>query len=76
MSDSNRAQACDLGLGPGSDFKIGPFKTLCRYVDRGQQGEIERIRPPPTKSKNRLKTFFAVGYANFTPNDFAVGKRI
>jgi len=23
-----------------------------------------------------VKSFFAVGYANFRPNDFAVGKRI
>jgi len=46
---------------------------VCRH---GQQGEIERIHPPPTKSKNILKSFFAVGYANFRPNVFAAGKRI
>jgi len=34
--------------------KWGPFTTLCGYVCRGQQGEIERIHPPPTNSKNRL----------------------
>ena len=46
----------------------GPFTTLCGYADRGQQGEIERIHPPPTNSKNRLKSFCEVGYANFRPN--------
>jgi len=24
------------------------FETLCGYVGRGQQGEIEKINPPPT----------------------------
>ena len=43
---------------------------------KGQQGEIERIHPPPTNSKNRLKSFCDVGYANFRPNVFAAGKRI
>jgi len=46
---------------------------VCR---QRQQGEIERIHPPLTKSKNRLKSFFEVGYANFRPNVFAAGKRI
>jgi len=40
------------------------------------KGEIERIHPPPTNSKNRLKSFCEVGYANFWPNVFAAGKRI
>jgi len=35
----------------GSDWvqasKWGPLTTLCGYVCRGQQGEIERIHPPP-----------------------------
>jgi len=44
------------------------FATLCGYVGRGQQGEIERIHPPPTNRKNRLKSFCEVGYANFKPN--------
>ena len=38
--------------------------------------EIERINPTPTYSKNRLKSFCEVGFANFRPNVFAVGKRI
>jgi len=41
-----------------------------------KQGEIERIHPPPTNSKYRLKWFCEVGYANFRPNVFGVGKRI
>jgi len=53
-----------------------PFTTLCGYVGRGQQGEIERIHAPPTKSKNRLKSFCEAGYANFRPNAFAAGERI
>jgi len=54
----------------------GPFTTLCRYVGRDQQGEIERIHPPPTHSKNRFKSFCEIGYAKFRPNVFAAGKRI
>jgi len=46
---------------------------ICR---RGQQGEIVRIHPPSTNSKNRLKSFREVGYANFRPNDVAAGKWI
>jgi len=34
------------------------------------------MRPPPTNSKNRLKSFCEVGYANLRPNDFAAGKWI
>jgi len=45
-------------------------------IGKGQQGEIERIRPPPTNSRNRLKSFCEVGYANFRPNAFSAGKRI
>jgi len=45
-------------------------------VCRGQQGENERIQPPPTNSKNRLKSFCEIGYANFRPNVFAAGKRM
>jgi len=48
---------------------------VCGYVCRGQQGEIERIHPPTTNSKNRLK-FFEVGYAIFRPSVFAAGKRM
>ena len=54
----------------------GPFATLCEYVDRSQQGEIERIHLPPTNSQNRLKSFCEVSYANFRPNVFVAGKRI
>ena len=56
--------------------KWGPFTTLCGYVCSEQQGEIERILPPPTNSKNRLKSLCEIGYANFRPNVFVVGKRI
>jgi len=41
-----------------------------------EQEEIERIHPPPTNSKNSLKSFCEVGYANFRPNAFPAGKRI
>jgi len=34
------------------------------------------MRPPPTNSENRLKSFCEVGYATFRPNVFAAGKRI
>jgi len=53
-----------------------PFYSLCGYVCRGQQGKIERIHPPHTNSKYRVKSFFEVGYANFRPNVFGAGKRI
>jgi len=64
------------GSGRVQASKWGPFTTLCGYVGRGQQGQIERIHPPPTNCKNRLKSFCEVGYANFRPNVFAAGKRI
>jgi len=53
-----------------------PFYISLWVCTQRQQGEIERIHPPPTKSKNILKSFFEVGYANFRPNVFAAGKRI
>ena len=68
MSGSSRVRA------PAS--KWGPFTTLCGYVCRGQQGKIERIHPPPTNSKYRLKSFCELGYANFRPNVFGAGKKI
>jgi len=34
------------------------------------------MHPTPTNSKNILKSFCEVGYANFRPNVFAAGKRI
>jgi len=64
------------GLGRDQASELGPFTTLCVCVCRGQQGEIERIRPPPTNSKNRLKSFCEVGYTNFRPNAFSADKRI
>ena len=76
MSGSSRVQACDFGLGPGSGFQIRPFTTLCGYVGKNQQMEIERMHPPPTNSKNRWKSFCDVGYANYRLNVFAAGKRI
>jgi len=66
ISSSGRVQA----------LKWGPFTTLCGYVCREQQEEIERIHPPPTNSKYRLKPFSEVGYANFRPNVFVAGTRI
>jgi len=64
------------GSGRVQASKWGPFTTLCGYVCRGQQGEIERIHPLPTNSKNRLKSFCEVGYVKFKPNVFAACKRI
>ena len=64
------------GSGRVQDSKLAPFTTLCGYLGRGQQGQIERIHPPSTSSKNRLKSFCEVGYANFRPIVFAAGKRI
>ena len=54
ISDSGRVQAS----------KWSPFTTLCVYVCKGHQREIERLRPPPTNSKNRLKSFFEIGYVS------------
>jgi len=42
------------GSGRVQASQWGHFTNLCGYVCRGQQGEIERIHPPPTNSKNRL----------------------
>jgi len=42
------------GSGQVQASKWDPFTTLRRCVCRGQQGEIERIHPPPTNSKYRL----------------------
>jgi len=64
------------GSGRVKASKWVPFTTLCGYVCRGQQGEIERMHPLPTNSKNRLKSFCEVGYAKFRPNVFAAGKSI
>jgi len=76
MSGSGQIGACDFGLWPGSRIKMRPFTTLCGYVCRGQQGEIERIHPQPSNSKYKLKSFCELSYANFRPNAFAAGKRI
>ena len=64
------------GSGRVQASKWGPFATRLWYVCRVQQGEIERMHPPPTNSKYRLKSFCEVGCANFRPNAFAAGKRI
>ena len=54
-----------------------PFYNSVWVCMQGQQAEIERtVHPPPANSKNRLISFFEVGYANFRPNVFAAGKRI
>ena len=44
--------------------KWSPFTTLCVSICKGHQREIERIRPPPTNSKNRLKSFCEVSYVS------------
>ena len=65
------------GSGRVQASKWGAFTTLCVFVGKGQQAEIERtVHPPPANSKNRLKSFCEVGYAHFRPNVFAPGKRI
>ena len=53
-----------------------PFYNSAWECMQGRQGEIEKIHPPPTNSKNRLKSFWEVGYTNFRPNVFPAGKRI
>jgi len=53
-----------------------PFYKSVWVCRQRQQGEIERIHPPPTKGKNRLKSFFEVSHTNFRPNVFGAGKRI
>ena len=72
MSGLSRVRACDFELGPGSGFKMRPF---CNSVWVCRQGPIRRDWKP-TNSKNRLKSFCEVGYANFRPNIFVAGKRI
>jgi len=63
-------------VGPFTTQLRGLFTTLCGYAGKGQQGAIERINPPSTNSKYRLKSFCEIGYANFRPNVFAAGKKI
>ena len=70
-----RARA-GFGLRPGSGFKMRHFSNSVWVYMQGQQGEMERIHPPLTKSKNRLKSFCEAGYASFRSNVFAAGKRI
>jgi len=76
MSGSSRVRDCDFGLGSFSGFKLKPYYNSVWVCRQGQQGDVERIRPPPINSKNRLKSFCKVDYANFRPNIFAAGKRI
>jgi len=76
MSGSSRVRAVTSGSGRVQASKQGPFTTLCGYVGKGQQGEIERMHPPSTNSKNRLKSFCEVAYTNYRLNVFAAGKRI
>ena len=51
---------CPTGVPVSLTRRLGMQKLQCRldgYVYRGRQSrEIERIHPPPTSSKNRLKT--------------------
>jgi len=59
--------------------QLGMQELHCRsdsYVCRRRQGEIERIHPPPTSSKNRLKSVCDIGYANLRPNLFVTCKKI
>ena len=54
-----------------------PFYNSVWVCRQGPTSGIERtVHPPPANSKNRLKSFCEVGYANFRPNVFAAGKRI
>jgi len=53
-----------------------PIYNSVWYVGRGQQREIQRIHPPPTNTKYRLKSFCEVSHANFRPNVFAAGKSV
>jgi len=64
------------GSGRVQFWKWGPFATLCVHLGMGQQGEIEMMHPSPTNSKNRLKSFCEVGYANYRLNVFTADKRI
>jgi len=66
ISSSGRVQVSNRDL----------FTTLCGNVCTEQQGEIERIHPPPTSTKNRLISFCEVGCDNFRPNVFVSGMRI
>jgi len=52
------------------------YNSVWVFIQGANKGVIEKIHPPPTNSKNRLKSFCEVGYANFRPNVFAAGKRI
>ena len=69
-------QTCFLPQASSNLVTPLPFTTLCGYVCRGQQGEIERIHPPHTNSKYRLKSFCEVSYTRLRPNVFGAGKRI
>jgi len=60
MSGTSRVRACNFGIGSGSGFKMRPFFNSVWVCMRGQQVEIERIHPPPTNSKIRLKSFCEV----------------
>jgi len=76
MPGSSRVRACDLGLRPGSGFKIRPFYNSVLVCMQRPTREFERIHPLPTNSKYRLKSFCEVGYANFRPHVFVAGKSI
>ena len=60
------------GSGRVQASKWGPFTTLCGYVCRGQQREIERRPPSPTNSTNKLKSFCEVGYTLILGQMFVV----
>jgi len=77
MSDSSRVWLVISGSGRVQASKWGSFTTLCGFVGSGQQAETElTLHPPHANSKNRLKSFFEVGYTIVRPNVFAAGKRI
>ena len=64
------------GFGLDLGFKMRPFcNSVWICMQRATSG-MERVHPPPTNSKYRLKSFCEVGYANFRPNVCAAGKRI
>jgi len=52
------------------------YNSVWVFIQGANKGAIEKIHPPPTNSKNRLKSYCEVGYASFRPNVFAAGKRI
>ena len=51
-----RVRACDFGFGSGSGLQMRSFYNSVWVCMHGSNWEFERIQPPPTNSKNRLKS--------------------